>query len=401
MAGTAVTPGTPRVLRAMNDRTALELLVTHGPLTRTRLGELTGLSKPTSSQLLGRLEAAGLVRVTGTATGRPGPNAQLYEIDPAVAHVAALSVDPEGITAAVADITGRVLGERRVPAAATDPAVAARTTAIVTETVAGTLAAAGLRPADVHHTVIGTPGALDPRTGVLRYAPHLPGWQSATLRADLAEALGGPVVIENDVNLAAVAERHQGAAQGVDDYVLVWADEGVGAAVVLGGRPLRGVTGGAGEIGYMPLPGAPLARGGPDAAAGPDGGGGFQRLVGAAAVLELARAHGIAAPTAADAVTAALRTPGAGDRVLDELADRLATGLAAVVAVVDPELVVLSGRTVRAGGERLRERVAAGLTGLALPAPRLRLSAVDGPPILTGALRTALAKARDAVFDTA
>ncbi|MFH8368890.1 ROK family protein [Streptomyces sp. NPDC018031] len=385
----------------MNDRTALELLVAHGPLTRTRLGELTGLSKPTSSQLLTRLEAAGLVRATGTASGRPGPNARLYEIDPAAAHVAALTVDPAGITAAVADITGRVLGRRRVTAPATDPAVAARTTGIVTQVVGDALAAAGLAPGGVHHTVIGMPGALDPRTGELRYAPHLPGWQAPAIRADLAAALGGPVVIENDVNLAAVAERHHGAARGTDDFVLVWADEGVGAAVVLGGRPLRGTTGGAGEIGYMPLPGAPLARGGPDATAAPDGGGGFQRLVGAAAVRELARAHGITAPTAADAVGAALRTPGRGDRVLGELASRLATGLAAVIAVVDPGLVVLSGRTAQAGGERLRELVEAGLAGLALPAPRLRLSAVEGPPILTGALRTALAAARDSVFDTA
>ncbi|WP_159011563.1 winged helix-turn-helix domain-containing protein, partial [Streptomyces sp. NRRL F-3273] len=64
MAGT--TPGTPRVLRAMNDRAALDLLVAQGPLTRTRIGELTGLSKPTASQLLARLEDAGLVRSTGS-----------------------------------------------------------------------------------------------------------------------------------------------------------------------------------------------------------------------------------------------------------------------------------------------------------------------------------------------
>ncbi|MGB8945966.1 MAG: winged helix-turn-helix domain-containing protein, partial [Streptomyces sp.] len=96
------TPGTPSVLRAMNDRAVLDLLVAHGPLTRTRIGELTGLSKPTTSQLLGRLEAAGLVHTTGSLSGRPGPNALLYEIDPGAGHVAALSADPTGITALVA-----------------------------------------------------------------------------------------------------------------------------------------------------------------------------------------------------------------------------------------------------------------------------------------------------------
>ncbi|WP_431044436.1 ROK family transcriptional regulator [Streptomyces sp. P1-3] len=400
MTGAAGTPGTPRVLRAMNDRAALELLVAHGPLTRTRLGELTGLSKPTASQLLGRLAAAGLVRVTGTAAGRPGPNAQLYEINPAAAHVLALAVDHDGVTAAVADITGAVLGEYRV-AATTGTDARDRTTGIVTEAADGALAAAGLRTGDVHQAVVGTPGALDPRSGELRYAPHLPGWQSRTLRDDLAAALGTPVVIENDVNLAAVAEQHLGTAQDFDDFVLVWVDEGIGAAVVLGGRPLRGATGGAGEIGYMPLPGAPLARGGPDAAARPDAGGGFQKLVSSPAIVELARDHGIVAPTAAKALAQALRTPGAGEAVLTELARRLVSGLASVVAVVDPELVVLSGKVPQAGGTRLLELVEAEFTGLALPRPQLRLSTVEESPILIGALRTALAAARDAVFDTA
>ncbi|WP_374230898.1 ROK family transcriptional regulator [Streptomyces sp. UNOC14_S4] len=400
MAGTP-TPGTPRTLRAMNDRAALDLLIAHGPLTRTRLGELTGLSKPTASQLLARLETADLVRATGNVTGRPGPSAQLYEVNPGIAHVAALAVDPEGITAAVADITGRVVGRHRVEAPATAETVRTRTAELVAKAVDGALAGAGLDRAALHRTVIGTPGALDPRTGILRYAPHLPGWQSRTLRDDLADVLGTPVVVENDVNLAAVAEQHDGTAQDFDDFVLVWADEGVGAAIVLGGTLLRGATGGAGEIGYMPLPGAPLAYGGEDATAGPDGGGGFQMLVASPAVLALASAHGLEARTAPDALTLAAAVPGAGDDVLAELGRRLAVGLAAVVAVVDPELVVLSGAVCQAGGERLRAMVEAELTGLCLPRPLLRLSSVEGSPILTGALRVALAEARDSVFDTA
>lgn len=372
----------------MNDRTALELLIAHGPLTRTRLGELTGLSKPTAAQLLARLETGGLVRRTGNLTGRPGPNAQLYEVDPAIAHVAALTVHPHGITAAVADITGRITGRHRLVAEATPERAAAA--------VAAALADAGLDRDALHRTVIGTPGALDPRTGTLRYAPHLPGWQSRTLRADLAEATGAPVVVENDVNLAAVAEQHHGAARDFEDFVLLWADRGVGAAIVIGGRPLRGATGGAGEIGYLPLPGSPLQRDG-----GADGScGGFQELIGAPAVLRLARARGLAAATATEALTRAAATPGPGDAVLTELGRRLATGLAAVVAVVDPELVVLSGAVCRAGGERLRAVVEEELTGLALPRPQLRLSSVEGSPILTGALRTALAGARRTVFDT-
>lgn len=104
-------PGTPRLLRAMNDRAALDLLLEHGPLSRTRIGKLTGLSKPTASQLLARLEAAGLVRITGTTEGRPGPNAQLYAVDPGAAYVAGLDVNAQRIVAAVADVTGETVGE--------------------------------------------------------------------------------------------------------------------------------------------------------------------------------------------------------------------------------------------------------------------------------------------------
>ncbi|WP_275464659.1 ROK family transcriptional regulator [Streptomyces noursei] len=378
----------------MNDRAALDLLVSQGPLTRTQIGELTGLSKPTASQLLARLTAAGLVRTTGNVTGRPGPSAQLYEVDPAAAHVAALAVDQLGITAAVADITGHVLGEQRVDTTTVPDDAPDLTARLVARAVDGALAAAGVERGQLHRAVIGTPGALDPQTGLLRYAPHLPGWQSRALREELAEVLGIPLVIENDVNLAAVAEQHGGAAQDFDDFVLVWVDEGVGAAIVLDGRLLRGATGGAGEIGYMPLPGAPLARDGDRSAARPDAGGGFQRLVGTPSVLALAHEYG--APEVRT-VTEAL----ARDDVRAEVARRLATGLAAVVAVVDPSLVVLSGEVPQAGGEALRALVEDEFTGLALPRPEIRISDIAGNPILTGALRTALAEARDAVFDTA
>ncbi|WP_299527513.1 ROK family transcriptional regulator [uncultured Streptomyces sp.] len=385
MAGTV--PGTPRVLRAMNDRAALDLLVSQGPLTRTRLGELTGLSKPTASQLLARLEEAGLVRSTGSQGGRPGPNAVLYEIDPAAAHVAALSVGPTGIDAVVADITGATVGSCRLEADAVAEDVRHRTAQLVAEAVDGALRGTGLGHDDLTSVVLGTPGAIDPRTGQLRYAPHLPGWHSRTLLADLAEVVGRPVVIENDVNLAAVAEQYEGAAQDHDHFVLAWLDEGVGAAIVLGGTLLRGATGGAGEIGYMPLPGAPLARGGAADWAGPDAGGGFQSQVSCPAVRDLAGGRPLAEALADEAVRA-------------EVARRLATGLASVVAVVDPELVVLSGAVARAGGEALRDAVEAEMTGLALPRPLLRLSDIGKDPILTGALRTALAQARDSAFDT-
>ncbi|MEV4340502.1 ROK family transcriptional regulator [Streptomyces sp. NPDC049590] len=402
MAGTSGTPGTPRVLRAMNDRAALDLLLAHGPLSRTRIGRLTGLSKPTASQLLARLEAAGLVRVTGTSEGRPGPSAQLYAIDPAVAYAAGLDVTPRRIRAAVADITGRTVGEYELPTPGRRPAQPV--VRLVTDALDGAVKAAGLVRSDVRRLVIGTPGAFDPGTGRLRYAAHLPGWHSPTLLADLAAELPMPVEYENDVNLAALAEQRLGAARGHEDFVLLWNQEGLGAALVLGGRLHRGWTGGAGEVGFLPVPGAPLVRQVTRA-----GSGGYQELAGAQALPGLARELGISdVPRAPYAEAAARLVARAADHadgphrdLLRAYATRLATGLASLVSVLDPELVVLGGSALTAGGEVLRGLVQAELAELAAARPRLAVAEVRDHPVLRGALESALAATRDEVFDTA
>ncbi|MFG2328679.1 ROK family transcriptional regulator [Streptomyces sp. NPDC048604] len=394
-------PGTPRVLRAMNDRAALDLLLEHGTLSRTRIGKLTGLSKPTASQLLARLEAAGLVVVTGTTEGRPGPGAQLYSLNARAAYAAGLDVNPERILAAVADITGAVVGEYELPTPGRDRQDVAGQ---VRAALDGAVKDAHVDMSDVRRLVIGTPGAFDPATGRLRYASHLPGWHSPSLLDELAAALPMPVEYENDVNLVAVAEQRLGVARGHGDFVLLWNQEGLGAALVLGNRLHRGFTGGAGEVGFLPVPGTPLVRGVTKANSG-----GFQELAGAQAVPGIARDAGIDTPDRPYVTTAAALLATAAERhgsdaryaeLLDRYAVRLATGLASLVAVLDPELVVLSGEAVVPGGEPLRARVQAELTELAAARPTLVLAAVPRRPVLRGALESALATTRDEVFDT-
>ncbi|MGW0333900.1 ROK family transcriptional regulator [Streptomyces sp. NPDC003011] len=401
MAGTVGTPGTPSVLRAMNDRAALDLLLEHGPLSRTRIGKLTGLSKPTASQLLARLEASGLVLATGTTEGRPGPGAQLYEVNPAAAHAAGLDVTPERVLAAVADVTGRTVGSYELPTPGRRPAKPV--VRQVTDALDGAVKAAGLVRDDVRRLVIGTPGAFDPGTGRLRYASHLPGWHSPTLLGELAAALPMPVAYENDVNLVAVAEQRLGAARGHGDFVLLWNEGGLGAALVLGGRLHRGWTGGAGEVGFLPVPGTPLVRQVARANSG-----GYQELAGSQAIPRLARELGVedipSGPypeVAAALVTRAAEVDDAPHRrLLQTYATNLATGLASLVSVLDPELVVLSGASLTCGGEPLRALVQAELEELAATRPRLVLGAVREGPVLRGALESALATTRDEVFDT-
>ncbi|MGR8010523.1 ROK family protein [Streptomyces hypolithicus] len=396
----ATTPGTPSVLRAMNDRAALDLLLEQGPLSRTQIGLLTGLSKPTVSQLLVRLESVGLVVATGTSEGGPGPGAQLYAVNARAAHVAGLDVTSGRIRAAVADLSGRTAGAFELPAAGRPAESVVRR---VTDALDGAAEAAGIARAALHRVVIATPGAFDPRTGRLRYAAHLPGWHSPTLMDDLAAALPMPVAYENDVNLAAVAEQRQGAARGNEDFVLLWNQEGIGAALVIGGRLHRGGRGGAGEVGFLPVPGTALVHRVTEANSG-----GFQELAGARAVRRLARSLGIAVPEGPDAEVAAKLLARAaaqgGDgppgELLRQFAQRLAVGLASVVAVLDPELIVLAGGVSAAGGEPLRALVEAELADLAASCPRLVLGGIRRDAVLRGALESALAATRDEVFDT-
>jgi predicted NBD/HSP70 family sugar kinase len=380
-------PGTPRLLRAINDRSALELLLDQGPLTRAQLGELTGLSKVTASQLVERLEERGLVARVGEQAGGRGPNASLYAVVPTSAFVVGVEVGPEGAIAACADITGTVLGRVEQSTEDSDDPVG-----VVHRAVIEVARSAKAPLPKVRRVVLGSPGLVDPGTGDMSFAFDLPQWQRGLL-AKLREDLKRPVVFENDVNLAAVAELYAGAAKGVDDFVLLWLDRGVGMAVMLGGRLHRGVSGAAGEIGYLPVAGAPVPR---DVARRSKGG--FKELAVAEAVRAVARENGFRAPNAPEAVRAAVAAGTTGGPVLDELARRLALGLSAACLVLDPALVVLAGEVGLAGGVALAHRVPHEMAAIAPVNPRVVVSEVPSEPVLHGALLTALDAARDEVF---
>jgi predicted NBD/HSP70 family sugar kinase len=380
-------PGTPSLLRELNDRSALELLLTGGPMTRAQLGEHTGLSKVTASQLLARLEERGIVAVAGELASGRGPNAALYAVVPSTAYVAGLHVERDEISAGVADITGNVVARVSV-----NPADSADPVALVRGAVQAACDSAGVPPESLRAFVIGTPGVLDPRTGDPRLAVNLPAWHEGVLDS-LRNDLGRPVTLENDVNLAAMAEQAVGAAADVPDFVLVWLGVGLGLATVLGGRLHRGVGGAAGEIGYLPVPGVPL----PEDLTHPATGA-FQRLVGAQAVLPLAESYGFGAPTAAGAVAAAAvadrARDAAADEFLCELAVRVATGVAAISVVLDPGLVVLGGDVGLAGGTALASRVASDVGRFCPARPMVVPTAVRGWPVLRGAILAAVDQAR-------
>ncbi|MFB7408591.1 ROK family transcriptional regulator [Streptomyces sp. NPDC056202] len=395
----------PSTARAINDRFALRLLQDEGPLTATQLKTLTGLSRPTVADLVERLHRSGLVHVVGeSGAERRGPNAKLYGLVADRAHLAALDVRTRSVSVTVADLLGTTLAEASVPVgddSDTGPAVE-KAVALLERTVKE----AG---ADrLHSVAVGAPGLIDPATGELRDSSGLPAWHRRLVGV-LQERLPAHVLVENETNLAAVAELREGAARDREDFVLLWLGQGVGAAVVLGGRLRRGASGGAGEIGFLPVPGTS----GLPSATGCDGG--FHELACAAAVESLAAAHGLTAAdaltsgdTAADALTsgdAGADGPAAGPAptpghaaFLDALARRLAIGAAAVVSVLDPGCVVLAGETGHQGGAALAARVETELAALSPLRTEVRATALGDAAVLRGALLLARDTAQDALF---
>ncbi|MFC5159511.1 ROK family protein [Nonomuraea angiospora] len=384
-------PGVPRLLREINDRAALDLLLATGPMTRGQIGDLTGLSKVTASQTLARLEERGLVEVVGTQAGGRGPNAALYSVIPSSAYVAGLEVGPELISTAVADIHGNTIAEVTVDPGGHDDPVSVVHGAIVKACRSAKISLSKLRG-----VVIGTPGVVDPRSGDVRFSFDLPGWHEGIHEA-LAGDLRRQVTIENDVNLAALAERADGAAKGLDDFVLLWSSRGLGLAIMLGGKLHRGRSGSAGEIGYLPVPGVPLPediRTEPGRL--PSLAGGLQSLVSAEAVAELAQTYGFAADSAGECVKVAMAAGAAGEPLLDEIANRLALGVAAVCVILDPGLVVLAGEIGHAGGPALTSRVEEAVARICPVRPQVVTTKVtDANPVLRGAVLAALDQARE------
>ncbi|MBG0832585.1 ROK family transcriptional regulator [Planomonospora sp. ID67723] len=335
---------TPQMARAINDRLALDLLLERGPLTAPQLRALTGLSRPTVSDLIERLRVNGLIEVTGECgEDRRGPNARLYGIVADRAHVGGVDIRRDAVNVAVSDITGRTVGSAVRPLCPDDDLAG-----LVVDAVAE---AAGSRA--MHAVVLGAPGMIDPGAGHLAADNGVPGWRPNLLQV-LSRRIGAPVTLENEVNLAAVAEHRAGSARGHEDFVLLWLDDGVGAAVTLGGRLRRGVSGGAGEIGLLRLSGTP-----------------FCDLVGAKSLRGLDP----------DITTA-----------------RIAEVAFAAVAVLDPGLVVLGGETGHRGGDALAVRVGERLADLSPVPTQVRPSTVEGNAVLGGALFTALSIAHRNVF---
>jgi predicted NBD/HSP70 family sugar kinase len=384
----------PRTARAINDRLALRLLQEEGPLTAGQLKELTGMSRPSVADLVERLQDSGLIEVVGeSGEDRRGPNARVYGIVADRAYVAGLDVRIESIGVEIADLLGRTVAHAVLPVApdAAPERIVEDGIALLRDT-AREAGATGL-----HTVAFGAPGLIDPVTGRLGLSGQLPAWHG-DLVDEVRKRFGVPVLLENEVNLAAVAEQRSRPAGDADTFVLLWIGGGVGAGVVLDGRLRRGISGGAGEVGFLPVSSTgelPTAT---------DSDKGYHGVIGSRAVCGLARSHGLPAGPLSDAaaagaaVRAAVAAGPAGEAFLGELAARIAVGAAAICAVLDPGRVVLAGEVGQGGGPVLAALVGERLARLSPLRTAVEVTRVGGGPILRGAVITAVDAAQEELF---
>jgi predicted NBD/HSP70 family sugar kinase len=387
-----VTAGTPSLLRAINERSVLDLIHVRGPLSRAQVARVSGLSKPTVSLALTGLLDAQLVREVGRSRGERGPSALLYEVNPTAGYVVGIDVGRRWARAELADIAGTVLA--RVDERA--KVGSARTLVAQIGGLARRLAsAARVDWGEVTQTVLGSPGVFDPTRDYVAMAPNLPGWSRHGLVDSVRSQLGTNVTFENDVNLAALAEREHGHGRNADSFVFLSVGTGVGMAMVIDGRLYRGAHGAAGEIAYLPIgvgdPRDPSNR----------RRGAFEEAASAAGVVRLAREMGMPASVTPERIFAAARRGEAAARqAVDVEARRLAMAIATVTPMLDPELVILGGGIGR-NGDLLLDPIEQELRRLVPFRPRVVVSALGQDAVLQGAVATALEVAREKIFHRA
>ncbi|WP_231515571.1 ROK family transcriptional regulator [Herbidospora cretacea] len=251
----AALPSSAPMLRQTNLSLVLRHLRDHPAQSRADVAEATGLHRATVSNLVAELLDRRLVRETGTehagAIGRPRRPVTLDG-----AHVGALGleINVDYISAHGSDLSGRVLVERRIAfdAMAGGPDLSLRQLGRVALEAVEAMKTAGATPAGLS---VAVPGLVDVANGVVTLAPNL-GWHDLPLAARLSAALGPwrvPVTVDNDANLAALAEHTSGVAAGTSHLVYLTGEVGVGGGIVLDGKLLRGADGFSGEIGHLPV----------------------------------------------------------------------------------------------------------------------------------------------------
>ncbi|MDE3132738.1 MAG: ROK family transcriptional regulator [Acidobacteriota bacterium] len=379
------------LLRELGEQAVLEAIFRRGPITRPEIAASTELSKPTVSAAVSRLEQSGLIRASGRRTGQRGRNPVAYVVSKQVGFVVGGDIGGTNLRVAAADLFGEPICDLK---AATTKAGGRALGMQVLEMVTDVIERAGAVHGRPLALAISTPGIIDQRTGrvtslAYNVAPE-GGFDPVEVIRDRLEI---PVLVENNVNLAAVGEKWFGLARGVSTMVFISVGAGIGMGIVIDDQVVRGAHGAAGEIGYLPLVGDPF-----DPRHRLHGG--LEDEIGAAGIVtafNARRGDGEPELSAVHEVfdKAVHGNPGAR-AIVDDVARRLGTAIAAVCAILDPELVVLGGGI---GSSPLLLPPVRGAAASLVPiTARIETSLLGDRAALQGALAVALHSARSSLL---
>jgi len=366
--------GSLETLRRLNRLRVIDALRDEGLISRAEIARRTGLSRSTVSSLVSELQADGLVierpepaAAHGDQGGRPPI---LLSFDASAGVAVGIDFDHHHVRVAVSDLSSRILAEREQELD-TDHAAHEGLDAAA-ELVAELLAEAGVDEARVIGAGMCLPGPVHRPTGVVGSTAILPGWVGVAAAEEMRRRLELPILVDNDANLAALAEAAFGAGRDAKDLVYLMISSGIGAGLVLNGRLYRGAEGLAGELGHVLVDAdGPVCRCGNR--------GCLETVAGTDALAELLRrSHG-------DGLDgrAIVRLAREGDlgcrRVIADAGRAIGKAAATLVNVLNPELLIVGGDLSDAG-ELLLDGVRESLERSALP------TAVQAADVVAGSL---------------
>jgi glucokinase-like ROK family protein len=343
--------GNRDLIKEINRNLVLNLIKSRGPISRTDIARLSSLSLATVSGITADFIASGLVHELGEGESTGGRRPVLLRLNYQAGFVVGVKLMEQAITSALTDLDASVLHHRvtsLTTTAGTDPANVFQA---ITQAVENTIAEAKVDRDRVLGIGIGLAGVVDGEAGVCRYSPFF-GWRNVQFARPLADHFGLPVYLENDVNTLTIAEQWFGYGHGVDHFVVATVGRGIGAGIVVNGQFYRGALGGAGEFGHITLTtnGSPCDCGKR---------GCLETLASDPAVVRQARAAialgertalvSVEPLTLEDIVAAAEAGDELARRLLADSGHWLGMGIATLVNILNPQLVIVGGEGVRAG----------------------------------------------------
>lgn len=356
----------PKRMRIHNSRLVLGIVRRMGPVSRADITRHTPYSAPTISALISGLIKAGLVSEEGEGASSGGRKPQLISFNSHCGYVVGCNIDSHAVQIVLADMSGNRLSKRSVPLNSTRPKPLLR---LLSNAVGRMLREAGCKAA-LLAVAVGVPGMTDMERGEVIEAANLDGWVRVPAREILQSHLDAPVVVDNDVNLAAIGEQWHGVGRGVKSFVFISVGTGIGAGIIIDGALHRGHRWHAGEISHLNVDYREWATD-----------------YGAAGYLET---HLIE--------SARRRRRGRKFEFDDETVQRLGAAVANIATLIDPETIIFGGSLIERDPDAL-QRIYRVASRIAPNCPELLHTELGEDAALTGSVQVALQRADESLHD--